>query len=314
MSKESAHHPPSSAHRHSHHHHHHHHHHGGASGRMGVAFFLNLAFAVLELTGGILTNSLAILSDAFHDLGDSFAIGMAWFLEKKSQGGRSDQYSYGYRRFSVMAALITGIILFLGSCFILVQAIPRLFAPVEPQVPGMIGLAVLGLAVNGFAAFKMSKGHSLSERMILLHLLEDVLGWAVILAGSIVMWFVSVPILDPIMAIAVAVWVLWNAFHNLRETMKVFLQATPRQFKIEEVEKSVRGIPLVQNIHHTHIWSMDGEHHILTAHIIVHSSSTVEQVHELKNQIKSFLFKEYHIQEATLEMEWPDQRCMDPTH
>jgi cobalt-zinc-cadmium efflux system protein len=301
-------------HSHSHSHGHHHHHHHGASGRLGVAFFLNLVFAIIELVGGMLTNSMAVLSDAFHDLGDCFAIGIAWYLEKKSLQKSSDKFSYGYRRLSLMAAMITGVILFLGSCLIMVKAVPRLFNPVEPEITGMIGLAVLGLSVNGFAAWRMSKGHSMNERMVLLHLLEDVLGWAVILVGSFIMWVYPLPILDPIMAIGVAVWVLWNAFHNLKETMRVFLQATPSQFQLATVESSVRELGEVENIHHTHVWSIDGEHHILTAHVIVRSTVTVQGAHELKAKIKKHLFEKFHIQEATLEIEWPDQKCADPNH
>jgi len=300
-------------HRHQGHGHHHHHHHG-ASGRMGWAFFLNLSFALVEVVGGVMTNSLAILSDAFHDLGDCAAIGIAWGLEKKSLKKSTEHFSYGYRRLSVMAAMITGVILFIGSCLIVVTAIPRLFAPVEPRVDGMIVLAFLGLAVNGFAAFRMSKGQSLNERMILLHLLEDVLGWAVILVGSVIMWFYPLPILDPVMAIAVALWVLWNAFANLKETTKVFLQATPRQFQIATVEQSIKTLALIQGVHHTHVWSIDGEHHILTAHLTVKSDCTIEAAHALKNQVKKHLFQEFHIQEATLEIEWPDQLCHDPNH
>lgn len=302
---------------HHHHHHghgHHHHHHGSADGRLGLAFFLNLGFAIIELIGGLLTNSLAIISDAFHDLGDCFAIGIAWYLEKKSKQKSSAGFSYGYRRLSVMAALITGVILFVGSCLIVVNALPRLFAPQQPEVPGMIGLAILGLLVNGAAAYRVSKGVSLSERMILLHLMEDVLGWAVILVGALIMYWKPIPVLDPVMAIGVAIWVLWNAFNNLKETMKVFLQATPRQFEITHVEDSVRGMSEVHDLHHTHIWSMDGEHHILTTHLIVKETITLEQVHDLKGRIKKDLFAKFHIQEATIEVEWPNQKCVDPNH
>lgn len=292
----------------------HHHHHHSAAGNLGLAFALNLIFALIELIGGMMTNSLAILSDAFHDLGDCFAIGMAWFLEKKSLKGSSAHYSYGYRRFSVMAALITGSILFVGSGLIVVRAVPRLLDPVQPEVSGMVGLAILGLAVNGLSAWRMSKGQSLNEKMILLHLLEDVLGWAVILIGALIMWIYPMPILDPILAIAVAIWVLWNAVGNLKETMKVFLQATPRQFELIAVEESVRSLEMVENIHHTHVWSIDGEHHILTAHIIVRSEVNLQEAHNLKTRIKKHLFDSFHIQEATLEIEWPDQKCADPKH
>jgi cobalt-zinc-cadmium efflux system protein len=299
---------------HQHHGHHHHHHHADAGGRMGMVFFLNLAFAVIELVGGLYTNSLAILSDAFHDLGDSLAIGIAWFLEKKSMKGKTKEFSYGYRRFSVMAAMITGLILMLGSGLIVVKAIPRLFDPQTPDVKGMLWLAILGLAVNGIAALRISKGNSLNERMILWHLLEDVLGWAVILVGSIVMYFKPMPILDPIMALGVAFWVLWNVFHNLKETMKVFLQATPDSVNITTVEESLKEHAEVHNVHHTHLWSMDGVHHILTTHLTVKLGTTAEAVHSLKIRAKKKLFSQFHIQEATIEIEWPDQECYDPEH
>lgn len=281
---------------------------------MGWAFALNLGFAIVEFIGGILTNSLAITSDAVHDLGDAGAIGIAWILEKKSKKKSDKDFSYGYRRLSVMAALITGVILFVGSCLIMAQAIPRLFQPETPHVDGMIGLAILGLSVNGFAAFRMSQGASLSERMILLHLLEDVLGWAVILVGAIVMRFVDLPILDPIMALAVAIWVLWNAFHNLKETMKVFLQATPTGVAMDDVQNTIKGFSLVKDIHHTHLWTIDGLHHILTAHIVVQEKSSTDEIHRLKVDLKKKLFEQYHIQEATIEIEWPSEKCYDPAH
>ncbi|MBL7546130.1 MAG: cation transporter [Bdellovibrionaceae bacterium] len=295
-------------------HSHGHHHHHAASGRMGTAFFLNLSFAIIELIGGLYTNSLAILSDAFHDFGDALAIGLAWFLEKKSLKGTSPEFSYGHRRLSVLAALITGLILLIGSGTILVKAIPRLFTPEETNVTGMFLLSVLGITVNGFAAYRMSKGSSLNERMILWHLLEDVMGWGVIFIGSLLMMIHPMPILDPIMAIGVAVWVLWNVFKNLKKTIHVFLQGTPDQVQIEAVKQKIIQSQGVQNVHHLHLWSMDGTHHILTMHLIVQENTTNEAAHELKAQLKKSLFDEFHITEATIEIEWPHQTCTDPIH
>lgn len=291
-----------------------HHHHHGVSERMGLAFFLNLSFALVELVGGLLTNSLAILSDAFHDFGDAAAIGMAWYLEKKSLKKSSLGFSYGYRRLSVLGAFFTGIILVVGSGAVIVHAIPRLFDPQPVHVPGMIGLALLGVAVNGFAAFRMAKGESLNEKMILWHLLEDVLGWILILFGAVLMLFFDLPMLDPIMAIAVAAWVLWNVVLNLKRTLKVFLQASPDQFQTEQVSEYIKAIPGVLNIHHVHIWSLDGIHHILTSHIQFSSEVTVEKAHEIKAEIKKQLFELFHITESTIETEWAGQECADPHH
>lgn len=300
-------------HDHSHHAHSHHHVHGVVQ-RMSVAFFLNLIFACIELVGGWMTNSLAVMSDAIHDFGDALAIGVAWYLEKKSHQQSNEKFSYGYRRLSVVAALITGVVLLSGSILVVVRAVPRLLAPEQPQVEGMFALALLGLAVNGFAAWRMSRGQSLSERMILVHLLEDVMGWAMILIGSIVMWIHPIPILDPIMALAVALWVMWNAFRNLKETLQVILQAIPEHLQAEKIEKVLRHSSMVQSAHHTHVWSLDGQEHILTTHIIVHQNVSLEQSHQLKNDLKNQLRLEFGIKEATIEIEWVGQECHDPQH
>lgn len=296
---------------------HSHHHHGhslGSSSRMGLAFFLNLCFAIIELVGGLYTNSLAILSDAFHDLGDALAIALAWFLEKKSLKVSNLEFSYGYRRLSVLGAMITGLILIGGSGLILAKAIPRLFNPEDTNVEGMLLLAILGASVNGFAAYRMSKGTSLNEKMILWHLLEDVIGWVAIFVGSIVMMFYNLPILDPIMAIGIAVWVLWNVFKNLKTTLNVFLQATPNNVHIETVTQKIKHMQLVKNVHHLHLWSMDGDHHILTTHLVVEDRATKDDVHQMKIKLKKLLKDDFHITEATIEVEWPNQTCSDPNH
>lgn len=297
-----------------HSHHHRGHSHGSSSSRMGIAFLLNLFFAIIELVGGLYTNSLAILSDAFHDLGDALAIALAWFLEKKSKKGSTLEFSYGYRRLSVLGALITGLILMTGSGLILAKAIPRLFNPEETNVEGMLLLSILGISVNGFAAFRMSKGTSLNEKMILWHLLEDVMGWVAIFVGSIVMMFYKLPVLDPIMAIGIAVWVLWNVFKNIKTTLNVFLQATPDGITISSVTEKIKQVQLVKSVHHLHLWSMDGDHHILTTHLVVDDSTTKDEVHKMKINLKKILMDEFHITEATIEVEWPNQSCSDPKH
>ncbi len=281
---------------------------------MGLAFFLNLIFALIEFVGGLWTGSLAIISDAFHDLGDCLAIGIAWGLEKKSKEKSTASFSYGLRRLSLLSAFLTGAILVIGAVIVLANAIPRLANPTMPNTTGMIYLALLGIAVNGFAAFKMMRSSSLSERMVFLHLLEDVLGWVAVLVGAIVMKYQPWPLIDPLLAIGISLWVLWNAGKNLRTTVNIFLQGAPIQVELAQVEKSIREVPAVSGIHHTHLWSLDGEHHILTTHLQVDSKTTIEEVHQLKAVVKKKLFAEFHIQEATIEVEWSHQVCVDPQH
>ncbi|MEN0060084.1 MAG: cation diffusion facilitator family transporter, partial [Bdellovibrio sp.] len=241
---------PSHQHAHSHAHGHHHSHASGESlGRMKMALVLNFCFACIELVGGLWTNSVAILSDALHDFGDALAMGLAIFLEKFSLRKSDDHFSYGYRRFSTLGALVTGLILVVGSIFILMEAIPRLVTPQQPHADGMIVLAILGVVVNGLAALRVSKGSSLNEKMLMWHMIEDVMGWALVLVGAVVMKFFHLPQLDAGMAIALALWIMYNVFRNLREALNVFLMRTPSHIEVTVVEEALRGMELVEDVH-----------------------------------------------------------------
>lgn len=256
---------------------------------------------------------MAILSDALHDFGDALAVGLAIFLEKFSHKKSDGDFSYGYRRFSTLGALITGVILVFGSVFILMEAIPRLLNPQQPHTDGMIVLAILGVAVNGFAALRVSKGESLNEKMLMWHMLEDVIGWALVLVGAIVMKFFDIPQLDAGMAIALSLWIMYNVFRNLRDALKVFLMASPTQIQVAEVETAIRKIAQVEDVHHGHLWSLDGENHIYTAHVVLAPSASVSDMETVKVQIKK-LVKEFGIIEATIETEVSGNACIDPHH
>ncbi|MCE3009129.1 MAG: cation diffusion facilitator family transporter [Proteobacteria bacterium] len=295
-------------------HHHHHHHHHAASGRIAFAFFLNLSFAFIELVGGILVNSVAIISDAIHDFGDALALGFAWYMERKSHEKGDHKSSYGYRRWSVLSAFLTGGILLGGSSIVLWNTIPRLWAPEMPQIEGMIGLAVLGVLINGIAAFRLKDGHSLNEKMITWHMVEDLLGWVLVLVGAVIMWIYPEPRIDALMAIGLSCWVVWNVVKNLRVTLSVFLQETPHGVKLSEVEKVIKEIPQVRDFHHLHVWSLDGEKHILTAHLVVDHGLTASAVIELKQKAKAILEHQFQIFESTLEIEFLGEDCRDPEH
>ena len=301
-------------HGHSHSHSHSHHHsHGAIIGRMRFAFLLNLGFAIVELVGGIMTNSMAILSDALHDFGDALAMIIAITMEKVSHKTSDQHFSYGYRRFSTLGAIITGVILILGSVFILIEAAPRLIHPQQPHANGMLILAFFGVAVNGYAAFRISKGTSLNERMLMWHMIEDIAGWVLVLIGAIVMKFFDVPQVDAGLAIALSLWILYNVFRNLKEAMKVFLMATPKGASVEEVNAEIKSLDLVEGVHHAHLWSLDGENHVMSVHVVLKSSARIEDMQVVKLKIKD-LVKKYGIIEATIETEIDGVGCLDPEH
>ena len=279
------------------------------TGDIKIAFYLNLGFTVLEIIGGLWTNSVAILSDALHDLGDSLSLGLAWFLGRYAERREDERYSYGYRRYSLLAALVNTVILIAGSIFILSEAIPRLAQPQRPHAPGMILFAVGGIAVNGVAALRVRRGHSLNAQMVAWHLLEDVLGWLAILIVSIVLLFADVPILDPILSILITTYVLYNVIRNLRKTSALFLQAVPEEVSIREIERKLLEIEGVCSTHHTHVWSLDGEHHVLTTHVVVNEEATRDEVLRVKSQIKALIERMENFEHVTVEVEYSDEAC-----
>ena len=289
---------------------HDHSHSHGSNNRIGWAFFLNVTFTIIEFIGGILTNSTAIMADAVHDLGDSLSIGFAWFLSKVSEKGSNSEFTYGYRRLSLFGALINGLVLIIGSVWVLTEAIPKLLQPEMPIVEGMIALAVFGVLVNGFAAYKLSKGKTLNERVLNWHLLEDVLGWVAVLIVSIVLLFVDWPILDPALSILFTLYILINVAKNLWHTIRLFLQAIPDKELSKSVYKTLIELKEVDSIHHLHLWSLDGEHHVLTAHLALQEALSTQQQLELKKSIAERLSK-FNLEHTTIELEMTNDQCRD---
>lgn len=295
---------------HDHSHHSHQHHHLAASSRIGWAFGLNFIFTIIEFIGGWLTNSTAVMADAVHDLGDCLAIGLAWVLARVSGREADENYSYGYKRFSLMGALVNGLVLLVGSLWVLSEAVPRLMHPEMPMAEGMLGLAVFGMAVNGAAAYKLSGGSSLNERVLNWHLIEDVLGWAAVFIVALVMMFVELPILDPLLSIAFTLFILWNVAKNLKETVVLFLQAVPDIAIQREIRETLLNLPGIDDIHHMHLWSLDGEHHVLTLHAVLTSSATADCQRRLKSEIAAQLTP-YELAHTTVEFEFHDEACRD---
>ena len=268
-----------------------------------IAFILNLSFSIFEIIGGIFTGSVAILSDAVHDVGDAASIGISYFLERKSKKQPDASYTYGYARYSVIGGVITTMILLVGSVLVVYNAIHRLISPTEINYDGMIILAVIGVIVNFGAAFLTREGDSLNQKAVNLHMLEDTLGWAVVLIGAVVMRFTDIKIIDPLLSIGVAVFIFINAFKNLKEATEIFLEKTPHEVDIEELKEHILAVEGVSDAHHIHVWSMDGQRNYATMHVVAEGDC-----HEIKKKIREEL-KEHGICHATLELEAPDEHC-----
>ena len=285
----------------------HEHHHEDVK-NIKVAFFLNLFFTLFEIAGGFFTNSMAILSDAVHDLGDCLSLGMAWYFQKISRKRSDNSFSYGYKRFSLLGAIINSIVLTVGSIFILTEAIPRIFHPEKTQAAGMFFLAIVGVLVNGLAFFRLKKGSSLNERVVSLHFLEDVLGWVAILVGAIIMYFFNVPLIDPVLSVGIAIFILFNVYKNIRQTLHIILQGIPVDIDVAELTEQLQQFKGIENVHDLHVWSVDGNYNVLTIHIVMANSLDIQEITELKVKIRNSL-KLKGIQHATIEFETRDEQC-----
>lgn len=270
-----------------------------------IAFILNLAFSVFEFFGGIFTGSVAIISDAVHDIGDAMSIGVSYILEKISKRKPDENYTYGYLRYSVIGSVITTLVLLFGSVMVIYNAVLRIINPVPINYDGMIVFAVLGVGINLAAALVTKDGHSLNQKAVSLHMLEDVLGWVVVLVGALVMRFTNLVLIDPLMSIAVTVFILVNAIRNLKTILEIFLEKTPNGVDIDEIREHLLQIDGVADIHHIHIWSMDGENNFATMHVVTDSDA-----HSIKDAIRGEL-KDHGIGHTTLELEGKNEHCHD---
>ena len=279
---------------------HHHHHQKGSN--ILVAFFLNAGFAIIELFGGYLTNSVAIFSDAIHDLGDSIALLIAYFGEKVSLRDPDLKYTYGYRRFSVLSAVISGVILFLGSIFVIKEGLERLANPEPVHAPGMIGFALLGIAINSFAAFKLSKESGINQKMVMLHLFEDILGWVAVFIVSIILLFKPWFILDSVLSLVISLVILRGVYIQFKKIGTILLQKFPDDIEIEVLINHIKEIEHVIDVHAIQGWTLDGEINTLNFHVSVPPITTMEEADKIKKEIKKYL-KQKGILYSSIEFE-----------
>ncbi len=274
---------------------------------MVLAFFLNLFFSIFELVAGILTNSYAIISDSVHDFGDSLSIGTSCVLQKKSEKGADKKNTFGYARYSIIAGLLMCAVILIGSSFMIYGAIVRIIHPEKIKSMWVFIVAAVGVVINGIAVIRTFRSRSINEKTVSLHLLEDVLGWIVVLVGSLFMWLFDLPIIDSIMTIMVSAFIIFCAIKNLLEILNIFLEKVPKNFDIEKFEKHLKEINGVADVHHVHIWTLDGETPLCSLHAVVDT----EDISVIK-QIKQTIYEEcaeFGVTHVTIQLDYPNEVC-----
>lgn len=272
--------------------------------RILIAFVLNLFFSIIELIGGTITGSVAVVSDSVHDLGDSLSIGISFILEKISKKESDSKHTYGYLRYSLLGGLITSAVLLVGSVLVIYNAINRILNPVKINYDGMLILSVFGAAINIAAAYFTKEGESLNQKAVSLHMLEDMLGWIVVFAGAIIMKFTDITYIDPILSIGVAIFILINALKNIKFVLDVFLEKTPEDTDIDELYEHLKEIESVIDVHDLKIRSLDGYNHFATVHVVTDGNQS-----DVKNEVKKELAN-HGITQATVETELPNEQCI----
>ena len=283
------------------------HSHMPAADALRMAFLINAAFTLIEVAGGWWTNSMAVWSDALHDLGDCLVLGLAWYLQRLSARGRDADYSYGYGRYSMLGGWVSAWILIAGAVVMVVNAAPRLLSPVMPHTGGMMIIAVFGLAMNGFAAWKLHAGHSLNERGAYLHLLEDVLGWAAVLVGAVVIRYTGWTALDPLLSIGISVFIAVNALRTLRKGTGILMQRGPERVDAVAIRNALLALHHVTDLHDQHAWSLDGDYTVLTVHLVVNTRD-LDAISVVKKEARQALH-DLGVQHATIETELPGELC-----
>ncbi len=267
-----------------------------------VAFLLNITFVIIELIGGFYSNSVSIISDAIHDLGDSISLLITFVLSILANKGRDDHYTFGYKRILVVGALMNSAILFIGSIYVYWQSIQRFIHPEEVNAKIMFYVAILGIVVNGISVYKMSNNRSLMSKSVMLHLIEDLLGWIAVFISSIVIYFFNINRVDDVLSFIIATIILINAVKTLRKAFEILLQKVPKDIDIHEVETIIKGFKHVVDVHDIHIWTLDGEDVIFTCHVVVDDGISQMDSTILKARIKMKLEQKL-INHATLEFE-----------
>ena len=264
-----------------------------------VAFFLNLSYAIVEFIAGGIFGSSAVLADSVHDLGDAIAIGISAFLESISNREEDSHYTLGYKRFSLLGAMITAVILMTGSVLVILENIAKIFHPQSVNDEGILWLGIIAITINVLASLVIRKGQTKNESILSLHFLEDTLGWVAVILMAIVLRFTDWYILDPLLSLAISFFILSKALPRFWSTLKIFLDAVPEGVDIQKIKTDLAELDHVASINQLNLWTMDG----LEKNAIVHVClKEMEHMETCKESIRIFL-KDCGFQNITIEVD-----------
>ena len=264
-----------------------------------LAFFLNLSYAIVEFIAGGIFGSSAVLADSVHDLGDALAIGISALLETISNREEDRQYTLGYKRFSLLGAMLTAVILMIGSVLVILENITKIAHPQPVNEKGILWLGIIAVAINVLASLVVCKGKTKNESILSLHFLEDTLGWLAVILMAIILRFTDWYILDPLLSLVISIFILSKAIPRFWSALKIFLDAVPEGVDIKQVKNDLEQLDHVVSVNQLNLWTMDG----LEKNAIVHVClEEIEHIEYCKESIRNLL-KDYEFQNVTIEVD-----------
>ena len=264
-----------------------------------LAFFLNLTYAIVEFIAGGVFGSSAVLADSVHDLGDAITIGISAFLETISNREEDNRYTLGYKRFSLLGALVTSIILMIGSVLVILENIAKIFHPQPVNDEGILWLGIIAITINIVSSLVVGKGKTKNESILTLHFLEDTLGWVAVILMAIVLRFTDWYILDSLLSLVISIFILTKALPRFWSALKIFLEAVPEGVEAGDLEKDLETLTNVKSVNQLSIWSMDGLENNAIIHICI---KDWEKIMETKEAVRQFL-EERGVQNITIEVD-----------
>lgn len=255
-----------------------------SSRNMTIAFLLNFSFAIIEFIFGLLFHSSAVLADAIHDTGDALAIGLSTLFEKISTRKEDRNYTLGYKRYSLLGALLTSVILLVGSTLVIVENVPKLFAPEKVNYDGMLVLGIVAIAVNTAASRVISHGHSHNESILSLHFLEDILGWLAVIGVSIILRFTDWYFLDPLLSLVIAGFILSKALPKFWENIQIFLDHVPSDVDLSQLYREIAVLENVRAITQLNVWTTDGLEKYAMLHICLENPNLLAETQAVLRQ------------------------------
>lgn len=251
-----------------------------SSRNMTIAFLLNFSFAIIEFIFGLLFNSSAVLADAVHDTGDALAIGLSTLFEKISTKKEDREYTLGYKRYSLLGAMLTSVILLVGSTLVIVENIPKLFAPEKVNYDGMLVLGIVAIVVNTAASRVVSHGHSHNESILSLHFLEDILGWIAVIVVSLILRFTDWYFLDPLLSLFIAGFILSQALPKFWENIQIFLDHVPNDVDLSQLYQEIAALENVRAITQLNVWTTDGLEKFAMLHICLENPNLLAETQD----------------------------------